>query len=309
MERKRKKYSGVIVPMITPFTASGGIDEESVERVMGNFVANEIQPLVLGTTGETASIHEEDKIKFINILTSRYLDVCKIYAVVSENCFRKSIELTKQYYDMGIELVVALLPSYYTLNDYQIKKYFEEFADMIPGKMFIYNIPATTHMSIPLEIIDELSRHEKIVGVKDSERDRERLNRSIELWKNREDFSHFIGWGEQCFNGLWEGSDGIVPSTGNFAPHIYRDMYRAVLSKEEEKGETCQNISMEISAIYQKGRLLSESLAALKVMMNVAGLCNTSVLPPLTELLDDEAKLIRNKTESIIKKYQLSWIK
>ncbi len=309
MKRKtEKKYSGVIVPMVTPFTKDWKIDSQAVERLVHNFVANHISPLVLGTTGECASIHDEDKMDLLRFLARSFRDKTKIYVVISDNCFRKSVELAKQYFDFGIELNVALLPNYYPLNRTQIRKYFEDLAERIPGKLFIYNIPATTGISIPLDIIQALSLHEKIVGLKDSEQDLQRLDQSIEMWKDRSDFSHFVGWGAQCLNGLRKGSDGIVPSTGNFCPSIYWKLYQAALNEERDQGQEALDITMEVAAIYQNGRILSESLTALKLMLQVAGLCGKTVLPPFTDLPEEEEKEVIRKTKETIEKYKLSWI-
>ena len=305
---KRKEYSGVIVPMVTPFSGEGKIDFGAVEKLIRNFTANDICPLVLGTTGECASIHDEDKVALLRFLTSRFHDRTRIYVVISDNCLRKSLELARQYFDFGIDLNVALLPNYYPLNRTQIRKYFEDLAESIPGKLFLYNIPATTGISIPLDIINALSFHPKIVGLKDSEQDLPRLEQSVEMWKDREDFSHFVGWGAQCFYGLCRGSDGIVPSTGNFCPAIYRELYSASQGGERERGLQMLEITMEIASIYQNKRILSESLPALKVMLDVAGLCAKTVISPFTELPPEEEEQVRRSTAEMIEKYQLSWI-
>jgi dihydrodipicolinate synthase/N-acetylneuraminate lyase len=303
--KKIKKYAGVIIPLVTPFTEDLKIDTSAAVKIIESFTNNNAKPLIFGTTGESASIPEELKVKFLNDIKKEFSDKIKIYAVISDNCMFNSIEAAKKYFDLGIDTTVALLPSYYHLTQAQILNYFEQLIEKIPGKLFIYNIPATTHISISLDVIDKLSRHERIVGVKDSERDLERLKESIHLWKDREDFSHFVGWGAQCFNAMWEGSDGIIPSTGNFSPSVFKDMYEAVLEGEKKKGEIAQDISMEISAIYQKNKTLGESLAALKVMMNEIDLCGTTMMPPLTELDEKETSLLRETTREIIKKYNL----
>lgn len=303
-----KTYSGVIVPMVTPFTSDSKIDWAAVEKLVNNFIVNDAYPLVLGTTGECASIHENDKIELVRFLAAKFGHRTKIYVMISDNCFQKSVEMAKQYFDFGIELMVSLLPNYYLLNRKQIQKYYELLADQMPGKLFLYNIPATTRISIPIDVIDELSYHEKIVGIKDSEQDLARLNTSIAMWKDRDDFAHFIGWGAQCFHGLWQGSDGIVPSTGNFCPSMYKVMYDAVLYGEKAKGEQAQIDTMKIAAIYQKDRILSESLAALKVMLQTAGLCSTTMLPPITTLNPDEESQVRVKTAEVIEQYHLSWV-
>ncbi len=306
--RKQKKYSGIIVPMITPFDDDYHIDLKAVEKIIENFIAADSSTLLFGTTGETASITQEQKNRYVKEVVKRFEGKNKIYAAVSDNSFEDAVSAAKTYLDSGVEAVVVLLPGYYPITDDQMMNYYEKFVESINGPMFLYNIPATTSLSIPLEIINELSRHERIIGVKDSERDYERLTKSIEMWKDREDFSHFIGWGAQCFNGMWLGSDGIVPSTGNFEIQIYKDMYRAVLNDNKEQGEKSQNISMEMASVYQKDKILSQSLPALKVMMNEVGLCGTKVKLPFTQLSKTEEDKIRKLTRELVNKYNLSWV-
>ncbi|MDZ7765872.1 MAG: dihydrodipicolinate synthase family protein [Melioribacteraceae bacterium] len=297
-----------MVPMITPFKDDYQIDMESVERIIENFIAGDSKTLLFGTTGETASITQRQKNEYVKEVMKKFEGRTQIYAAVSDNSFEDAVTAAKTYIDAGVEAVVVLLPGYYPITADQMLNYYEKFAENINGPMFLYNIPATTHLSITLDVIDKLSYHERIIGLKDSERDYERLTSSIDLWKDRDDFSHFIGWGAQCFNGMWLGSDGIVPSTGNFTTSVYKDMYQAVLKGNKEKGELAQEISMEISAVYQKNKILSESLPALKVMMSEAGLCGTDVLLPFTKLPEDEESKIRNITSELIDKYKLKWI-
>src|SRR4029079_9222738 len=115
-----------------------------------------------------------------------------LYAGISANVLCESVDLVKFCAENGVDAVAATLPSYYALNEAQMKKYFEQLADAIPLPLIIYNIPSTTHMSIPLAVIDELSHHPNIIGTKDSERSEERLMKSLDLWKQRKDFGHIL---------------------------------------------------------------------------------------------------------------------
>lgn len=307
MIERRKEYSGIIIPAVTPFDDDGKIDTPAIERIIENFKANDCETLLFGTTGETASIPQSAKTKVVAAL-QKCADQCRIYVAISDNCFEDAVTAANRYFDSGVEAVVVLLPGYYPLTHDQMLNYYECFVKEIHGKMFIYNIPATTHMSIPLKVIEKLSYHERIIGLKDSERDFDRLKQSIELWSNRDDFSYFIGWGAQSFNGLWSGVDGIVPSTGNFNASVYKDMYQAVIKKDKENGNLCQNISMEVATVYQKDKILGQSLPALKVMMNEAGLCEKRVLLPFTRLPENEEMQIHEQTRYLIDKYDLTWI-
>jgi 4-hydroxy-tetrahydrodipicolinate synthase len=115
----------------------------------------------------------------------------------------------------------------------------------------------------------------------------------IETYKNRSDFSFFCGWGAQGANSLALGADGIVPSTGNIVPELYKKLYQAVVKGDEATAARVQAETDKVAVIYQKGRTLGESLAALKVLMHAKKLCGTTMMPPLTELTDEETTTIR----------------
>jgi 4-hydroxy-tetrahydrodipicolinate synthase len=181
----------------------------------------------------------------------------------------------------AVDVVVATLPSYYGLTEKQMLKYFTTLANSISLPLFIYNIPATTHMSIPLTVIDELSKHKNIVGIKDSERSEERMLRSLELWKDRRDFHYILGWAAKSADALLNGADGLVPSTGNLYPEIYADMIKAFENGDKDKMYEMQKLSDEYGALYQANRTLGESLHALKLLMKEKGLCEEYVMPPL----------------------------
>ncbi len=299
--KQNKKYSGVVVPAITPFTAELKLDHSAVERMFDYFHQHRVHPFVLGTTGEAASLPMAMKKEFLQLAGKLKSKDNLLYAGISANAMQESIELAKYSFDQGVDVVVATLPSYYTLVESSMLKYFEELADEIPGSIMIYNIPATTHMSIPLEVIDKLSYHDNIVGTKDSEKSEERLKESIQMWKDRNDFSHLLGWAARSADAILLGSDGLVPSTGNFRPKLYADLYAAARTNDIGKAFALQGLSDRLGSLYQQGRTLGESLWALKVLMKEFRLCERFVLPPLYEQTDAEIKKLQEGLQQILK--------
>lgn len=293
--KKPKKYSGVVVPMITPFTAGGEIDIPAARKVVEHIVSGGCSPFVLGTTGEAASVPMRGRGQFVKAMVEQTRGRCVTYAGIAGNCFAESVDSAKAYFSLGVDCVVANLPSYYPINADQMLIYYEKLADAVGGPLMLYNITITTHMSIPLEVVEKLSRHPNIVGLKDSERNEERMAESIRLWKDRHDFAHLIGCAALSAKGLLLGSDGIVPSTANFIPRMFRQLYDAAIKGDAAAAEKLQLQTDEIAKIYQGKRLLSESLAALKAMMSELGLCGPAVLPPLIECGESEKALIRQE--------------
>jgi len=279
--KKNKKYSGIIIPAITPLTSDHKLDEVAVEKLFRYYYKHNTLPFILGTTGESSSLPQSLKEVYVKAAVNNKKPGTLLYAGIASNVVSESIEFAKYCADNGVDAVAANLPSYYALTESQIKKHYELLADTCPLPLVIYNIPSTTHMSIPLSIIDQLSHHPNIVATKDSERSEERLKQSLELWKDREDFSHFLGWAAKSAEALINGSDGLIPSTGNIVPEVYSEMLEAIGSGDHNKAYEMQKLSDEYGALYQANRTLGESLHALKLVMKEKGLCEEYVMPPL----------------------------
>lgn len=276
-----KKYTGIIIPAVTPLTEKLQIDEAAVSRLFALFYQHKISPFILGTTGESASLPLQLKKDYVLAAGKNKKMGSLLYAGIGSNVLAESIDFASYCSLHAVDVVVATLPSYYGLTEKQMLKYFTTLANSISLPLFIYNIPATTHMSIPLPVIDELSKHKNIVGIKDSERSEERMLRSMELWKDRKDFHYILGWAAKSADALLNGADGLVPSTGNLYPEVYADMIKAFENGDKDKMYAMQQLSDDYGALYQANRTLGESLHALKLLMKEKGLCEEYVMPPL----------------------------
>ncbi len=301
----KKKYRGVVVPLVTPLTESYRLDEAAVEKMLANLRANACMPFVLGTTGEATSLPASVKKAYVRAAARLKTSDTVLYAGISSNCLEESVDFANYCFDLGVDAVAATLPCYYTLTDDQMKRYFEQLADQLNGPLIMYNILATTRMSIPIAAVEELSYHPNIVGIKDSERNADRLAESLALWAGRPDFSHFMGWAARSADALLAGSDGLVPSTGNLLPGIYRDMLNAVQAGDAEKAQYYQNQSDVFGHLYQGGRTLGESLWALKVLMQEYGLCGTTVMPPLQALSEAEENRLKVALAEVLVKEEI----
>ena len=289
-----KKYRGVVVPMVTPVTKEGALDTDAVVRIIEFFAQSGVSPLLMGTTGEGNSVSQADGLLFVETAVKAARQRITIYAGLTGNCFSEQLRQAEAYTKAGADVIVATLPTYYALTPEQMENYYRHLADAITGPLMLYNILATTHMSIPVDVIRRLADHPNIVGLKDSERDLERMAQCIEIAKGREDFCYFCGWAAQSAHSLELGGDGIVPSTGNYVPEMFQQLYEAAVAGDMTTANRLQDETNEIAKIYQKDRMLGQSLTALKVMMQTKGLCEPWMLMPLTRLTEEEEKAIRD---------------
>jgi 4-hydroxy-tetrahydrodipicolinate synthase len=300
MMNKNNLHKGVIVPVVTPLNDDFSVDVGSLERIIRLITASGTSPFIAGTTGEASSLSVGQKETLVAETVRQVNGTTPVYAGISGNCLPETLELAKRFADLGADVLVASMPSYYPLNETYAMHYCEQLAEASPRPLIFYNIPATAGYSIPLALLDKLSYHPLIAGLKDSERDRDRLDQALKLWKNREDFVHLTGWAAMSVYALQNGSDGIVPSTGNFAPQQYADLYRSAMEGNWEMAFALQKKTDEWSALYQSGRNLSESLAALKVLMSVKGLCGTQMMPPICRMEPQEEERYRKELKKML---------
>lgn len=298
--RKLNKYHGVVVPMVTPVTKEGDIDVKAVERIIDNFAKYNVSALLMGTTGEGNSVAVEQGVKMIEAAAKAAAGRITIYAGLAGNCVSEQMEAAKKFVAAGADVIAATLPCYYALTPEQMMKYYTDLADALTIPLMLYNITITTHMSIPVDVIEKLSHHPNIVGLKDSEDNQERMEEILRLVADRDDFAYFCGCAANSAKALSLGADGIVPSVGNYLPKMYADLFDAGVKGDTATAEDLQQKTIEIGKINTAGLTLGQSLAGLKVIMKMVGLCDTFMLPPLTELDDDTVKRIQEQAKGVI---------
>lgn len=113
----------------------------------------------------------------------------------------------------------------------------------------------------------------------------------------KKDFAVFVGVGALMEQGLKLGADGIVPSVGNLIPDVCQQLCVAAQNADWLVAENLSARMNSVASLYQKGRTLNESLAALKAAVHCRGLCAPDVLPPLKSLPPIEVDKIRSQME------------
>jgi len=297
--KKQKSYHGVVIPMITPFKENGTIDIPSLKHLLKFFIDAKTIPFIMGTTGEGVSLPLTVRVDLIEQVMKHVNDQTNIYAGIADTSPINSLLLAQEFHQLGIKVFVCHVPPYYPLLPAQIQTFFESLADKLPGPLMLYNIPATTKVSIPLDVVGKLSEHPNIIGLKDSERSIERMDLLAEQFKDREDFAIFNGWTTKSSYALLSGFDGIVPSTGNLIPEIFAELYQAVQDGNKKRAEELQDKIDPIADFHQQEVPFSHMIPILKVMMDEFDLCGPTVLPPLTRLEAKQEEQIRKSMKEL----------
>ena len=279
---KPTKIGGAVVPLVTPITSDGQLDFPALDRLIESQISGGVEGvLILGTTGEGPCVPRALRHPLIEHAVATARKRILIYANVADNSLADAIGSIEGYFQTGADAVAVLSPFYYPLQPVELTAWFRALLDAAGGPVVIYNIPVTTRVSIPLEVIGELVGHPSLVGIKDSENDPKRHEELLKRFGRREDFSNFIGVGALMAQGLKSGADGIVPSVGNLIPKDCQEQVEAARRQDGAAVDASAVRQAEVAAVYQKGRTLAQSLAALKGLLHHRGLCSPHVFPPL----------------------------
>lgn len=290
MKRSKKstpqRPTGIVTPMVTPFQPNGQIDTQAVTRIIEHLVSQpDMGILILGTNGEAASMDAGSRRHLVSLAVETVAGRAPLYIGISNNCLADSISAAQDYFQLGARRFIAHPPCYFPLATPNLLAYYRQLADAIPGTLILYNIPATTKISIPLDSIAELSSHPRIAGIKDSENDPSRLE-ALLRWRDQERpfFACFTGASALGARALALGADGVVPSSGNLFPELWQHLWEQSRDGDAAGALQTQNRLNLVAQVYMQGHNVSQSITALKFIMHQKGLCRPTVLPPLYEL-------------------------
>ena len=293
----------VVVPLATPLLDDGRPDEDGLSGILDHIVNGGCQGvLVLGTTGEAASLSPASRLRITEIACRRLKGRAGAFVGIGDNCRETSIEYGRHALAAGADAVVAHPPSYYQVGAEELEAHYLALADQIGGPLFIYNIPGTTHHSIPLETIERLSHHPRIVGIKDSESNLERLVELAGMFRDRTDFAVLCGSALHSARTMEAGALGFVPSAGNLVPRLCRKLSDAALAGEFSQAGELQKEMDAVTAIYARDKVLSRTLARLKAALHLLGFGSGMMLPPLLPLSPAELETVRGmmKTQGLL---------
>jgi 2-dehydro-3-deoxy-D-pentonate aldolase len=292
-----QQHHGVVVPMVTPVTTTGQLDEPAVERVVAYLLSGGVDAIfVLGTTGEGVSVPRAFRRRLVERTVALVQRRAKVYAGVDE-AHPRDVAEGNDYFHAGADAVVTRPPVAFPVE--RLVPWLKSLLAGLEGPLILYNIPSTTNVSIPLEVVDQLVGHPNLAGIKDSENSIKRLEELLRRFGDRPEFAVFVGVGRLMARGLKLGAEGIVPSVGNLIPDVCRDLCECARRGDWAEAERHAKRMNDVSALYQNGRTLSQSLAALKGAMSCRGLCEPCVLPPLLPLPQVELEGIRKQMSSL----------
>ena len=163
---------GSIVALITPFDEEGRVNYRRLEELIRWHESQGTDGiLILGTTGETPSLTEEEQDKIVETAVKTAGGRIPVIANSGTNNTERSLEKSLKYEGMGVDGLLVITPYYNKPNSSGMEEHFLKIADRVKTPVYIYNVPARTGICIEAETVKELSKHENIAGIKEASGD------------------------------------------------------------------------------------------------------------------------------------------
>ncbi len=282
-------FGQVLVALVTPFTSDGEVDWSSVEKHIDDVVVAGADGIVVsGTTGETSTLTDPEKVRLVEVGKAVAGGRAKILTGGGSNETAHAIELATKSARAGADGNMVVTPYYNKPTQAGILTHFRMVADATDLPVILYDIPGRTGTPIAYQTILRAAEHPNILAVKDAKGDLSEVSRVT----NQTDLLYFAGDDASVLPIVAIGAVGLIGVTANVATAAYRTLMNAVNANDLA---TATGIHKELEPLVRAIMTHVPGTVATKYILHGVGrIANPRVRLPLVGPEDDEAARIEN---------------
>jgi 4-hydroxy-tetrahydrodipicolinate synthase len=222
---RENPFGQVLVALVTPFTADGEVDWSGVEQHIDDCITAGADGIVVtGTTGETSTLTDPEKLRLVEVGKSVAAGRAKIITGGGSNETAHAMQLYRQSERAGADGVMIVTPYYNKPTQAGVLTHFRMIADATDLPVILYDIPGRTGIPIRYETIVRAAKHPNILAVKDAKGDFAEVSRVL----NNTDLMYFSGDDTNVLPHLSIGATGLIGVTANIIATPYRTIVDAV---------------------------------------------------------------------------------
>lgn len=275
-----KKLKGTGVAIVTPFHKHGTVDFTSLGKIIEHIIINGVNYIVaLGTTGETATLTDKEKIAVTDFIIETVDKRVPIVLGMGGNNTQKITEQIKETNFEGIDAILSVAPYYNKPQQKGLFYHFKSIEEVSPVPMIIYNVPGRTGVNISVETTLKLAREvEGIIGIKEASGN---LMQIMQIIKDKpKDFLVISGDDALTFPSVCAGADGVISVVANAFPKEFSEMVQFALKGNVQKAKEIHYKLFNFgNAIFEDG-----SPAGIKAALEVLELCQNNLRLPLVKV-------------------------
>lgn len=285
-----RMLSGIFAPVITPFKSDGELDRSAFEHnVKAHMSAGLRGVVVTGSTGEAPLLDERERESVMEWARQHVPSDRVLIAGIGSESTRTTLRLADRAGERGVDAVLVVAPHYFAaaMSDDALRAHYVRVADESPVPVVLYNIPKYMHFKLSQSLVQELARHENVVGIKDSSGDRDLME--TYLTAQSDAFAALTGSGQLWKTALQMGARGGILAVSLFAPGLTTAVAEAVARKDTATADALQQRLTPLA----KEIVGEMGVAGVKAAMDAVGLRGGAPRSPLLPLGRVELERVR----------------
>jgi 4-hydroxy-tetrahydrodipicolinate synthase len=267
----------ILTAIVTPFDSEGRVNEESFVALMRHLAENGSDGFVVaGTTGEAATLSEDEQLGVIGLAVSERPANTSIVAGTGTNDTRQAMKLTERATELGVDAVLVVTPYYNRPSRLGLLRHYEAVAAATDKPVVLYNIPSRTGTNMPPELLADLAeRNANIVAVKQSNPDELAPIDGLDVYTG-DDFTFL--------RTLEMGGAGVI----SVASHVVGPQMRRMLEEPDRRRELDDSLRDVYETLF-----LTSNPTCVKAALNLLGHDVGGLRLPLVEATASEREQIR----------------
>ncbi len=277
------EFTGVHTPILTPFDDDGGIDYDTLEKLIGFQIDNGVTGILPGgSTGEFYALSPDERHALNRFVLECTGDRAFLMAGTNATTTADVIAYSRDAQDMGYSAIM-LAPPYYSLPEQDdLLQHFLAVLDAIDIPLVLYNFPGRAGVEIGYDVLDGLADHPQVAAIKESSGDITRLHGILDRYQGR--IQLICGADDQAYEYFAWGVKSWICGAANPAPSENVAVLNAAVSGDLTGAKAAMETLMPLLVSLEGGKYIQKA----KYGMELAGLSCGRTRPPLMELSDTE---------------------
>ena len=285
-------FRGSMVALITPMSEDGSVDEASLQRLVDFHVEQGTDAIVaVGTTGESATLDEEEHCQVIRRTVQMVAGRVPVIAGTGANATTEAIRLTRCAEQAGADACLLVTPYYNKPTQEGLYLHFRAVAEAVAIPQIVYNVPGRTACDMLPETVQRCAQIDNIVGIKEATGDLARVPRLRELCG--EEFELYSGDDATAREFILLGGQGVISVTANVAPRLMHEMCAAALRGDRAEAEA---LDSRLAGLHQ-ALFVESNPIPVKWAVTQMGLSPRGIRLPLTWLSEGARPRVRAAME------------
>ncbi|MGQ0738542.1 MAG: 4-hydroxy-tetrahydrodipicolinate synthase [Bacteroidota bacterium] len=285
----RDKFTGTGIAIVTPFLEDGKIDWGSFGNLVEFWIKGQVEYLVvLGTTGENATVHGAEKQEVFSFVAREVAGRLPLVAGIGGNDTHDVTEGFKNFDLKGYDAILSVSPYYNKPNQEGIFQHYKALNAATPLPIIMYNVPSRTGQSVTAETQLRIAHELKnIFATKEASGNFDLINQII---KNKPaDFMVISGDDPITLQMIAAGAEGLISVVANAYPLEYSNMVRFCLQGKFDMAQPLHYRYIDIIAsMFAEG-----SPSGVKAYLSEMGLCRNTFRLPVWKVSEKHHTKIR----------------